>query len=180
MRNVATRMLMADTAQCVISWKMKVLEMLNQKRGEAVMKRVGLRMLNKDLSISYCNWRDKYVEHKNRLRGEQIMRRVGARMMKKELTTNWDAWVQNKKENISDMVTLILAHVRLAGLLRRTGLHLIAFWCAVAKSSKESGIGAKCVTLPAQLGVTGAFVLGLRLGPCLGSRSRLGYTYGWN
>ena len=104
MRNVAKRMLMADTAQCVISWKMKVLEMLNQKRGEAVMKRVGLRMLNKDLSISYCNWRDKYMEAKNKERGEQIMRRVGARMMKKELTTNWDAWVQNYKENMLEMV----------------------------------------------------------------------------
>ena len=107
MRNVAKRMLMADTAQCVISWKMKVLEMLNQKRGEAVMKRVGLRMLNKDLSISYCNWRDKYMEAKNKERGEQIMRRVGARMMKKELTTNWDAWVQNYKENMLEMVSRV-------------------------------------------------------------------------
>ena len=100
MRNVAKRLLMGDTAQCVISWKMKVVEMNNEARGKAIMKRVGKRMMNKELSIAFCNWHDNQVEEKNKGRGEQIMRRVGARMMNKELVLAFEQMVHHFKDDI--------------------------------------------------------------------------------
>ena len=105
MRNVAKRMVHAETAHAVLSWKMKIVQQKNHQRGEAVMRRVGLRMLNRELSDACLGWRHNVVGVQKRLRGEMLMRRVGARMTQQELTNVWDAWYHNYSENTRQMVS---------------------------------------------------------------------------
>ena len=128
MRNVAKRLLLGDALQCVMNWKGKNQEAMNQARGERIFKKVGARFRQADAVEAVGRWRERQVaekldeearllQEKMQAKGESILGRVGGRFRQMEVASNFGEWRRNCRdgalEMVSETVTYTRAHIHM-------------------------------------------------------------------